>query len=162
MDSFDQLGLLAEISATLLGFVAVFIVLSRGDGRFAESDRHFIQALVQSSVFAVLLALIPRALSLYGFDVSVWKIATIVAIIVGSGIMVLMARAQMSMSREEASKIHWGWHVSSWGMGFAAAGLLFLGLVQSAYAAAFYVSAASIMVVLALWSFVAVVFRRFF
>jgi len=44
--AFDQLDLVAEIAAALLGFIAVFLALSKSDGRFSESDRHFIQALV--------------------------------------------------------------------------------------------------------------------
>jgi hypothetical protein len=39
----------AEIAAALLGFVATFLALSKADGRFAESDRIFIQAPVLGS-----------------------------------------------------------------------------------------------------------------
>jgi hypothetical protein len=42
LDAFDQLNLVAEIAAALIGFIAVFLALSKTDGRFSESDRHFI------------------------------------------------------------------------------------------------------------------------
>jgi hypothetical protein len=77
LEAFDQLDLVAEIAIALLGFVAIFLALSRADGRFAESDRHFIQALVLGSALAIILALAPRSIILFVTDASVWYAATI-------------------------------------------------------------------------------------
>ena len=57
MEAFDQLALIAEIAVALLGFLAVFIALSNKEGRFAESDRHFIQALVLCAALTIILSL---------------------------------------------------------------------------------------------------------
>ena len=54
MEPFDQLDLVAEIAAALLGFIAIFLALSKKDGRFTESDRHFIQAFVFSASIAII------------------------------------------------------------------------------------------------------------
>ena len=162
MDAFDQLNLVAEISAALLGFIAVFLALSRADGRFAESDRHFIQALVLSAALSIVFAITPRSLTLFVADSSAWYAATILAIILGSLAMFLQARLQLRMSHEEAVQIHWLWHVLAWMLGIGSAMLFLLALLDSSRMIAYYVSGVSLLVPLSLWVFVGLVFRRFF
>ncbi len=162
MDAFDQLDLVAEIAAALLGFIAIFLALTKRDGRFTESDRHFIQALVLSSVLAVILAIAPRAFSLFAGDTSTWFAATILAITLGSVNMTVQIRLQLKMSREEAAQIHWMWHLVAWGIGIAAATLFVFALLDSTRTTAFYVGGVSLLVPLSLWVFVGVVFRKFF
>ena len=162
MDAFDQLNLVAEIAAALIGFIAVFLALSKSDGRFSESDRHFIQALVITSALAIVYALVPRSISLFNDNGSVWRTASIVAVILGSVAMFLQARQQLHMSRSEAEKIHWLWHYVAWGLGVSTAILFVLALLDSTKTIAYYVGGVSLMVPLSLWVFSGVVFRRFF
>ena len=126
MDAFDQLDLVAEISATLLGFIAVFLALSRGDGKFSASDRHFIQALVLRSVLAIVLALAPRSISLFIVGDAIWDTALILGIVLGFFTMFLMAWHPLHMPREEAAKVHWFWHAGAWAFGTATAVLFLL------------------------------------
>lgn len=162
MQPFDQLDLVAEISVALLGFVAVFIALSRPDGRFAESDRHFIQALVMSSALAILLAIAPRALQMFDMSTLTWKASTTIALVLGSIAIVLQARQQLRMSREEAAQIHWVWHVVAWVLGGTASLLFVLALLDSSQITAYYIAGVSLLIPLSLWVFIGVVFRRFF
>lgn len=162
MEAYDQLNLVAEIAAGFLGFIAVFLALSKTDGRFSESDRHFIQALVMSSALAIVLALVPRSISLFVADASVWGTASILAIILGSLVMVLQARQQLRMPRAEAAQIHWVWHVVAWALGISCGILFFLAFLDSAMVTAYYVSGVSLLIPLSLWCFIGVVFRRFF
>jgi hypothetical protein len=162
MDAFNQLDLVAEIAAALLGFIAIFLALSKTDGRFTESDRHFIQALVLSSSIAVILAIAPRSISLFVADDSVWYIATILACVLGSLNITIQIRQQLQMSREEATQIHWTWHFVAWGLGIAAAVLFVLALLDSTRTIAFYVGGVTLLIPLSLWVFIGVVFRRFF
>ena len=92
MDALDQLDLVAEISAALIGFIAVFLALSKPDGRFAGSDRHFIQTLVITSALAIVYALVPRSISLFTDDGSIWRTTSIVAVVLGTAAMFLQAR----------------------------------------------------------------------
>lgn len=162
MDAFDQLSLVAEISAALIGFIAVFLALSKSDGRFPEADRHFIQALVVTSALAIVCALLPRSISLFNDAGSIWRTASITAVILGSGVMYLQIRQQIHMSRSEAAKIHWLWHFVTWVLSAFISILFVLALVDSNNTAAYYVSAVSMMIPLGLLVFVGVVFRRFF
>jgi hypothetical protein len=162
LDAFDQLNLVAEISAALIGFIAVFLALSKSDGRFSESDRHFIQALVITSALAIVYALLPRSISLFTDDGSIWRTASIVAVVLGSAAMFLQAQQQLLMSRGQAAQIHWLWHVVAWALAVFCSVLFVLALVDSTNTIAYYVSGVSMMIPLCLWVFVGVVFRRFF
>jgi hypothetical protein len=162
LEAFDQLDLVAEIATALLGFVAIFLALSRADGRFAESDRHFIQALVLGSALAIILALAPRSISLFVTDASVWYAATILAFVLGSISMFVQVRLQLRMSRDEAAQIHWMWHFVAWALSIASGLLFLLAILDSTRITAFYVSGVSLLIPLSLWVFIGLVFRRFF
>lgn len=162
MDEFEHLGLIAEISVALLGFVAIFLALSRKDGRFTESDQHFIQALVLGAALAIVLAMAPPVIGMFTGGASIWFWATVLGITLGSCNMVLQIRLQLRMPSVEAEQIHWVWHVVAWGLGISVAVLFVLGLIDSSQTSAYYVSGVSMLVPLCLWVFVGVVFRRFF
>ncbi len=160
--AYDQLDLVAEISVALLGFIAIFLALSKTDGRFSASDRHFIQALVINSSLAIVLALAPRSIGLFSADVSIWYVASILALVLGSLAMVLQLWQQLRMTPDEAVQIHWLWHVIAWILGICVGILFIFGLFDSVRIVAFYVGGVSLMVPLCLWVFIGVVFRRFF
>ena len=97
-----------------------------------------------------------------GNNESVWRTASIVAVILGSMAMFSQARQQLLMSRGEAAKIHWSWHFVAWALG-ASTGILFvLALLDNTRTNAYYVSGVSLMAPLSLWVFVGVVFGRIF
>lgn len=162
MQAFDQLSLVAEVAAALLGFIAVFLALSKADGRFSQSDRHFIQALVVTSATAIILALAPRSISLFVADKTVWYVASILAVSLGSMAMVLQVSLQLRMKPDEAVQIHWLWHLLAWMLSIAIAVLFVLALFDSTRTTAFYVTGVSLMIPLCLLVFIGVVFRRFF
>ncbi len=162
MHAFDQLNLIAEIAAALLGFIAVFLALSRSDGRFSQSDRHFVQALVLSSSLAIILALAPRSISLFVSATAVWVISAVLALVLGAVAAAVQIRLQLKMSRAEAAQIHWGWHVGAWSIAIASTAFFVSALFVLSKATAFYVAGVSMQIALALCVFIGVVFRRFF
>ena len=162
MQAFDQLNLVAEVAAALLGFIAVFLALSRADGRFSQSDRHFIQALVLTSAIAIILAMAPRSISLFVADELVWHSASILAISLGAMAVLLQISLQLRMESDEAVQIHWLWHFSTWMISFVVGIFFVLAIFDSERTAAFYVSGVSLMIPLCLLVFIGVVFRRFF
>lgn len=162
MEPFDQLDLVAQLAAALLGFIAIFLALSKSDGRFHESDRHFIQALVLSSSLAIIFSIAPRAIGMFGADYPVWRMACFLAISLGSLAMFMQVRLQLRMTRDEAAQIHWLWHIGAWALAATSAIMFVLALLDSSRIAAYYVSGVSLLVPLCLWVFIGVVFRRFF
>ena len=162
MDVHEQLGLIAEISATLLGFIAVFLALSKEDGKFSESDRHFIQAQVLCSTYAIVFGLVPGALARIVSEPRAWELALYAALACAIVVTVLMAWEQSRMSWEESRSVHWLWHVPPWTMGVVAMGMLILAYLNRAEIASYYVVGLSLMIGISVWCFIAIVFRRFF
>jgi len=161
-DAFDQLALIAEISATFLGFIAVFLILSDKEGRFDESDKHFVQALVLTAAYTIILALTPGALSFIMAGDVLWTFALGIAAVLTVASAVFQGRVQLKMTPEEAAKIHWGWHFAAWGISFIAALLIIGGLLGFADPVGMFIGTMSLGVFLALLLFIAVVFRKFF
>lgn len=161
MEVFNQLELITEISATLLGFVAVFLALSNKDGRFRESDRHFVQALVLNSSYCIVLGLAPRALS-FLFESTFWVLSLGIAAVGGLIVAIVMAWTQWHMSENEKNRVHFLWHVPPWGLATAITVLVLAGFIYQDHAHALYANAATVSVGIAIWCFIAVVFRRFF
>jgi len=159
---FSHLAIIAQVSATLMGFIAVFIILSNKEGRFSQSDRHFILAMVLAASYAFILALLPGTMSYYVTGTDLWWNALIVALVVGLGSAIYQAHEQFTMKKEEAQKIHWAWHVIAWGLAAFMPALIISGLFGLVDEKTAYITTATISVILALWSFIAVVFRKFF
>lgn len=162
MDQLLHLGLLAELSVALVGFIAIFSIFSRKDGRFNTADRHFIQAMVLDCVLVVVLAIFPRVLWSMLEPETTWN----VCLHVGTGLGVLLglyiARDQLQMPRDQAQTINVWWHVGGWTWGsfalfFVAAA--YLGLITPV---AGYFGATSMLLMNALYCFIVIVFRRFF
>ncbi len=162
MNRFEPLYLTAEVSVTLLGFVAVFIALTNREGKFDPADRHFIQGFVVTSIIAIVLALIPRAFSLYLNDDRTWEYSLWVFFILGSVSAFLEAKAQWLMSKDEAAKIHIGWHIGAWGLAGCTAIAVLLGLFNPQLAPQHYVTGVILLVVTSLFVFTGLIFRRFF
>jgi hypothetical protein len=162
VDIYEQLGLIAEIAATLLGFIAVFLALSKDNGRFSESDRHFIQAMVLCCSYAILFGLAPGTLSKLLEETRSWELALYAALVGAIIVTCLIAWEQAQMSREESQKVHWLWHAPPWTMGCLANLMLILALVNRTEIAAYYVIGLALMIGISLWCFITIVFRRFF
>ena len=84
MDAFQQLDIIAEVSVSLLGFVAIFLALSRDDGRFSEADRHFVQAIVLSAAIAAIGSLLPRSAAQLLDEESAWLVSALAAAMIGT------------------------------------------------------------------------------
>jgi hypothetical protein len=154
-DAFDQLALIAEISATFLGFIAVFLILSDKEGRFHESDKHFVQALVLTAAYTIILALTPGALSFIMAGDVLWTSSLGIAAALGMASAVFQARVQLKMTPEEAAKIHPGWHFAAWGISFIALSLIIAGLLGFADPVGMLIGTLSLGVFLALLLFIA-------
>jgi len=162
LDVYEQLGLIAEISATLLGFIAVFLALSKEDGKFSESDRHFIQAQVLCCTYAIVFGLVPWSLIRIVDESRAWELALYAALVCAIVVTGLMAWEQSRMSWEESRSVHWLWHVPPWTMGALALLMLIFAYLNQPEISSYYVVGLSLMIGISVWCFIAIVFRRFF
>ena len=162
MNAYHQLGLLAEVAAAFLGFIAIFIMFSRDDGRFAESDKHFVQGLVVTATSVIILCLLPRVLSLFFPEAAVWEICVFVVVVLGPIIAAYQAWDQFIMPHEEAIKVHWGWHVPGWTLTVFSFLFLIAAALGLLAADGGYMVAMTLLLSVTLWCFIAIVFRKFF
>ena len=161
-DVFSLLDLLAELSIALLGFIAVFSVFARQDGKFSAADKHFVQAMVFDSVsvtgFAILANFLKAALE----PAQLWFVCAVAFVIVGTLIMVFIAIDQAQMPKDESQKIHVLWHVGAWASALLA-GLAVIAAIFGYWSYQLgFVAALCLIFANALYCFVAIVFRRFF
>lgn len=161
MNAFDQLGDLAGIAATYSGFIAVFIAFTR-DGRFAAADAHFVQAMVLATLFTLLCALSPRVLSLLLPDAQLWMIASWMAVITAVPIGAYQAFMQIQMPGEEQMKISVLWHVPGWALAGASGSSYLAALLGWGPMQGLYVAGTTFSLGIAVWCFMAIVFRKFF
>lgn len=85
--SFDHLTVFAEVSAAIVGFVAIFLVLVRREEKFPPEDAIRIRALVLIGFSGIFMSLLPIAISRGNFPVDeIWIISSAAFIVlVGSG-----------------------------------------------------------------------------
>lgn len=162
MEQLIHLGLLAELSVALIGFIAIFSVFARTDGRFNASDRHFVQAMVLDCVLVAVLAVVPRILWTIVDPETTWNISLHIGAFLGVLLGVYIARDQLQMPREEAETINLWWHIGGWTWGsfaFFFVVAAYLGVITPV---AGYFGAASMLLINGLHCFIVIVFRRFF
>ncbi len=105
-----QLQLLAEIAATYTGFIAVFIVFTKRDGKFSPTDQHFVQAMIISCMVSMVAALVPGTM----FHISGnenWPTYSAIALCNAAFLGLYIGRHQYKMYRDGTDEVHWFWHV---------------------------------------------------
>jgi hypothetical protein len=95
------LSIIAEVGAAFMGFIVIFTVLSRRDGKLSEPDSLRARALMNAAVFVTLLALSPIAVYELGVtEDKLWRIQNWAAAFF---IVVIMVFQRLSEHRAEAS-----------------------------------------------------------
>lgn len=118
---FDHLAVLAEVSIGFIGFVAIFLIFARREGRFSPEDAIRIQALFTAGFVGVFMSLLPIVLSNTVFDESLnWRISSIVFLFIVVGILVGIGLQQRRLPKEAQANIPLWNNLIAWGLGFVA------------------------------------------
>lgn len=123
---------LSQLGATFAGFVAIFLIFVRKDGRFSPADALRIRALIYTSLLVVLTGLIPLAMSFVVDASALWRASGALALGVGALSIVDVARCHAAMTKEDRREIVLIHAVVTYGLAFTATALvaaLALGLV---------------------------------
>ncbi len=84
----DELILMAELGAAFAGFLAIFLIFARREGRFSPTDSLAVRSMILGSFATVFLALFPLALAaLESPDPVVWRTSS------GAGLVVMLSMA---------------------------------------------------------------------
>ncbi len=113
----EELALIAELGVAFAGFLAIFLIFARRQGRFSPADSLRVRSIIVSSLSAVFLALLPLALQLYGLqDSSLWRTASVVALTVGTILSLHVARRQLALPPEERAAVGFVHSNIAWGL----------------------------------------------
>jgi len=123
----DELVLFAELGAAFVGFIAIFLIFARREGRFSPADSLRIRSIILASISVVFFSLIPLILTHAGLSgVTLWRTASTVAFIGGLVAGGVVARKHFALSptdRVEVGMVH---SVITWGLFVTAA--IFFGI----------------------------------
>jgi len=102
----DELALIAELGVAFAGFLAVFLIFARREGRFSPADSLRVRSILVSSFSAVFLALLPLILNLYGLPVlTLWRVASCSGLVLGSLIALHIASIQYALRPAERAAV---------------------------------------------------------
>jgi hypothetical protein len=151
----------SQLGAVFAGFIAIFLVFARKDGRFSPADSLRIRSIVHVTMVLVIGALLPLSLSLYGLsDQKLWKMSAIILLFFGFSATLNVARYHIGMGKEDRRDVGLLHSLVSWVMNFAVATLLILiavGFSEFGFASQFaanYVLALFLMLAIVMSNFV--------
>ncbi|MFO1186270.1 MAG: hypothetical protein U1E87_01705 [Alphaproteobacteria bacterium] len=162
MHAVEQLNVNAEISAVFAGFIAVFVAFVGRDGRFAKADGHFVQAMVLANMYTIALALLVPVLGLIIAEEQAWYWSSLAAVAIAAPIGAYQTIMQFKMPDDESQKISILWHLPGWALAWATALAYLAALLAWGPTPGFYVAGNTLSLAIAIWCFVAIVFRKFF
>lgn len=160
MESFSHLNTVAGIATSQLGFMAAFIGLVHSGGRkFDHFERHFIRTLAINAVAVIVACLAPGTLA-DAFPDSYIQISIVVFFVAGVFAASMAAIDLVKSLSSEEDDPFW-WHAVGWAIGGAALFFIYFAYTGQA-AGAWYKLAATTLLGVPIWCFIAIVFRRFF
>ena len=125
MDASNELALFAELGAAFAGFIAIFLIFARREGRFSPADSLRIESIILASFSAVFFSLVPLVLGSAGVSsTALWRASSLIALAVGLVTGGLVAVKQVRLSPEDQEEVSLEHSVITWGL-FAIAAVLF-------------------------------------
>ena len=125
MDASNELALFAELGAAFAGFVAIFLIFARREGRFSPADSLRIESIILASFSSVFFSLVPLVLGSAGVsNTALWRASSLIALAVGLVTGGLVAVKQVRLSPEDQAEVSLEHSVITWGF-FAIAAVLF-------------------------------------
>lgn len=113
----DELILIAELGAAFAGFLAIFLIFARQEGRFSPADSLRVRTIMVTSFSVIFLALIPLALALFQLpEAFVWRASSGVGLAAGFLNSLNIGRAQLQLSRKERAAVGMVHSYVAWGL----------------------------------------------
>ncbi len=163
MNGREELALIAELGVAFAGFLAIFLIFARREGRFSPADSLRVRSIIVSSLSAVFLALVPLVMNLYGLEgVILWRTASILALAVGAVMSLHVGRRQYALPPEERAAVGFVHSNIAWSLVLLSGVLLIsniLGLFREPSAAP-YMAALVCALGIATSNFVTIAFHR--
>lgn len=159
----DSLSLLAELGAAFAGFIAIFLIFARREGRFSPADSLRIRSIILASFSTVFLSLVPLILQQAGLSGGeLWRVTSAIALVGGvlaGGLVALKHASLEPADRVDVGAVH---SVITWGLFALATILLISNLLWlfSPPSAWRYLAALACALGIAATNFVTIAFQR--
>lgn len=125
MSATDELVLFAELGVAFAGFIAIFLIFARREGRFSPTDSLRIRSIILASFSAVFFSLVPLILHHAGLSsVAVWRGASALALICGLVEGGVIGRQHLALSPTQRADVGTLHSVITWSLFAVAAALL--------------------------------------
>jgi hypothetical protein len=113
----DELTLIAELGAAYAGFLAIFLIFARREGRFSPSDGVAIRSMILGSFSIVFIALVPLALGAIGVvEETAWRSSSCFGLIVSLAIGANIGFSIRRLSPEERTELGSTGPIVAWGL----------------------------------------------
>ena len=152
----------AQLGATFVGFVAIFLIFVRKDGRFSPAEALRIRALIYTSLLVVLTSLIPVMMSFVVSEGALWQISAQLALLLGLISIADVVRAHLAMTKADRAELVLLHAVITYGLALAATALVAALAFGLAAGSAPYVLAVMLTLVSVATTFITLAFKNLF
>ena len=115
MEATSQLSLIAELGIGFAGFLAIFLIFARREGRFSPADSVRVRAIILASFTSIFLALLPLLLTLAGLEEgTLWRASSLVYLAVVLPSSVAVGRVQLALRPEDRAELGLFNSIISW------------------------------------------------
>ncbi len=164
MNGRDELILIAELGAAFAGFLAIFLIFARREGRFSAADSLAVRSMILGSFSAIFIALVPLALGVLDAPESVvWRTSSGFGLLVLLFVAVSMALAHRRILRsDDRSDLNSPLVVAAWLMASLVVAL-FLANVSGLFgdpSAGLHIAALIVLLAISALNFSDIAFKR--
>ena len=163
MEATDQLTLIAELGVGFAGFLAIFLVFARREGKFSPADGLRVRVILEVSFLTIFLALLPLVLALSELQpTTVWKGSSLIQVGVALYLSVAIGRRQVALRPEDRAELGLASRIGGWGLGGSALllGVANAGEIFGAPSGLLYVAALACYLGIASTNFLTLAFQR--
>jgi hypothetical protein len=106
VDATEQLSLIAELGIGFAGFLAIFLIFARREGRFSPADSVRVRAIIQSSFLAIFMALLPLLIMLSNTDAAtLWRASSLIHFTASAAGAVVVGRQQLALAPSDRAEV---------------------------------------------------------
>jgi hypothetical protein len=117
VEATEPLSLIAELGLGFAGFLAVFLIFARREGRFSPADSVRVRAIIQSSFITIFMALLPLLATLSELEtVALWRLSSLVHLAVSAVGGVVVGRRQLALAPGDRVEVGLLNNLVAWGL----------------------------------------------
>ena len=159
----DELALIAELGAAFAGFLAIFLMFAKREGRFSPVDSLAVRSMILTSFSTIFIALVPLALAALEFsEPVVWRASSGFGLLGFCLVAVNMGLSQRRIPPSSRTDLNSALVIVVWLMASTAVALLTANVfaVFGSPSAGLHISALVVMLAITALNFSDIAFKR--